>query len=48
LFDNFLPGQSFCGKKEREKGREREKGEIVEERDVYHTLPFLRIFYILR
>jgi hypothetical protein len=37
--------------REREKKgreREREKGEIVEERDVYHTLPFLRMFYILR
>jgi hypothetical protein len=36
--------------REREKGREREreKGEIVEERDVYYTLPFLRMFYILR
>jgi hypothetical protein len=44
LFDNFLPGQSFCGKREREKGRERKKGEIVEERDVYYTLPFLRMF----
>ena len=25
LFDNFLPGQSFCGKREREKGREKER-----------------------
>jgi hypothetical protein len=34
--------------REREKKEERKKGEIVEERDVYHTLPFLRMFYILR
>jgi hypothetical protein len=30
--------------REREKKEERKKGEIVEERDVYYTLPFLRMF----
>ena len=34
----------FCGKREKKEEREREKGEIVEERDVYYTLPFLRMF----
>jgi len=34
--------------REKKEERKREKGEIVEERDVYHTLPFLRMFYIFK
>jgi len=33
MFIELSPGQSFCGKREREKKEEREKGEIGRERE---------------